>query len=69
MTQIKPFGKPRTYPLMDMEIGDVVHMPAPTPADSNRICRNVSQYGIRHGRGYVCRTNRQTRIISITRVR
>lgn len=69
METVKEFGKPRTYPLNDMEIGDVVEMPAPTGADVKRIAKNVSQYGERHDRSYRCKTNRETRIMTITRIR
>jgi hypothetical protein len=39
-----------------MDVGEAVRLPAPTPADVKRVCRNASQYGIRTGRFYQCRT-------------
>ena len=60
--------KPRTL-MPVMEIGDVYHVEVPTPADVKRVARNVSQYGIRHDKGFRCRTNLETRIMAITRVR
>lgn len=63
------FGKPRTYPIHTLEVGDTVEMPAPTPADKKRIARNISQYGIRHDRWYTMRTNKQTGITTIKRLR
>lgn len=63
------FGKPRTYPLYNLEIGAATTMAAPTPADKKRIARNVSQYGLRHDRVYVCRTDPATGIMTITRYR
>lgn len=60
--------KPRT-PLATMAVGDVWHVDAPEPADCKRIARNVSQYGVRHAKGYVCRTDRLTRVMAVTRVR
>ena len=51
-----PVGRPPTYPLRGMAVGEAVTLPAPTAADAKRICRNASQYGIRTGRFYQCRT-------------
>lgn len=56
-----------TYPLRGLAVGDSVTMPAPTSADIKRICRNVSQHGQRHDRGYICRT--KAGVTTITRVR
>jgi len=52
-----------------MDVGEVWHVDAPEPADCKRIARNVSQYGVRHDKGYLCRTDRQTRVMTVTRVR
>ena len=65
----KRFGRPPTYPFANMAIGDAVTMPAPTAADVKRIARNASQYGMRNDRFYRCKTDRQTRVMTITRVR
>jgi hypothetical protein len=61
-----PVGRPPTYPFHAMNLGDVVQLPAPTSADVKRICRNASQYGIRTGRFYQCRTIEG--VTTITRV-
>ena len=50
-----------------MAVGDSFTMDAPTSADIKRICRNVSQYGIRHDRGYICRT--KDGVTTVTRIR
>ena len=63
------FGRPPIYRLLEMEIGDVKEFPAPTSADVNRIARNVSQTGVRHDRYFRCKTNKQTRMTSVTRIR
>ncbi len=63
------FGRPVSYPLSGMEVGEEVQMEADTPADVKRIARNVSQYGARHDRFYRCRTDPITRIMTITRIR
>lgn len=63
------FGRPVSYPLRGMEVGDEVQMEADTAADVKRIARNVSQYGARHDRFYRCRTDMRTRIMTITRIR
>ena len=51
-----PRGRPPTYPFAAMQKGDVVTFDAPTPADSKRLARNASIYGLRHRRVYTCRT-------------
>lgn len=63
------FGKPRTYFLDTLEVGDSMEMPAPTPADKKRIARNLSQYGIRHDRLYSMCTDKGTGIATIRRIR
>jgi hypothetical protein len=60
-------GRPPTYPLRGMALGDSVTLPAPTAADSKRISRNASQYGVRHQRYYQCRT--KDGVTTITRIR
>jgi hypothetical protein len=52
-----------------MAVGDTSTLPAPTPADVKRIARNASQYGQRHDKVFRCRTDRQTRLMTITRAR
>jgi hypothetical protein len=51
-----PRGRPPTYPFAAMQEGDTISLPAPTPADSKRLARNASIYGLRHQRVYTCRT-------------
>ena len=67
MTSVSKFGRPATYPLGPMAVGDSVEMPAPTSADIKRIARNVSQYGLRNDRSYRCRT--ADGVTTITRIR
>ena len=40
----------------DIAVGESVSMPADKPGDPKRIARNCSQYGIRHGKTFKCRT-------------
>ncbi len=61
------FGRPPTYPLAGMAVGDQITLPAPTSADIKRIARNVSQYGLRHDRFYRCRT--KDGVTTVTRIR
>ena len=61
------FGRPATYPLGPMAVGDSFTMPAPTSADIKRICRAVSSYGQRRDRSYMCRT--RDGVMTITRRR
>ena len=62
-------GRPVSYPLRGMNVGEEVQMEADTAADVKRIARNVSQYGARHDRFYRCRTDPITRLMTITRIR
>lgn len=63
------FGRPVSYPLSGMDVGEEVQMEANTPADVKRIARNVSQYGLRHSLVYRCKTDPITRLMTITRIR
>lgn len=68
MTSVsRPFGRPPTYPLREMAVGDQITLPAPTSADIKRICRNVSQFAQRNERGYRCRS--KDGVMTVTRVR
>jgi len=48
--------RPMTYPMGDIAVGEVVSMPATKRGDAKRTSRNVSQYGIRNGKTFKCRT-------------
>jgi hypothetical protein len=61
-------SRPMIYPMGTMEIGDVATMPATNRGDPRRISRNVSQYGIRNGRSYKCRTDVVKGLTFITRL-
>ncbi len=68
MTSVsKTFGRPPTYPLREMAVGDCITLPAPTSADIKRLARNVSQFGVRNDRGYRCRT--KAGVMTVTRIR
>lgn len=70
MTSVSNFGgRPPVYPFSAMGIGETADIPAPTPADVKRIAKNASQYGQRHDRFYRCRTDLNTRVMTITRIR
>lgn len=49
-------ARPMIYPMGTMEIGDIATMPAADKGDTKRTSRNVSQYGIRNGKCFTCRT-------------
>ena len=49
-------SRPMIYPIGTLEVGEVATMPAANKGDAKRISRNVSQYGIRKGRAFRCRT-------------
>ena len=44
------------YPMGTLEVGEVATMPATERGNAKRTSRNVSQYGIRHGKAFRCRT-------------
>jgi hypothetical protein len=44
------------YPMGTLEIGEVATMPADKKGLAKRTNRNVSQYGVRHGKAFCCRT-------------
>lgn len=58
-----------SYALADLAPGDSIAFDAPTSADCKRIHRNVSQYGQRQDKAFRGRMNRQTRVITFTRIR
>lgn len=49
-------SRPMTYPMGTLEVGEVATMPADKKGDPKRTSRNVSQYGIRNGKTFKCRT-------------
>jgi hypothetical protein len=44
------------YPMATLAVGDVGTMPATDKGAAKRTSRNVSQYGIRNGKAFKCRT-------------
>jgi hypothetical protein len=56
------------YPMGTMEIGDVATMPADTKGSAKKTSRNVSQYSIRHGKCFKCRTDVVKGLTFITRL-
>lgn len=49
-------SRPMFYPMGTLEIGESATMPADKRGDAKRTSRNVSQYGIRHGKSFRCMT-------------
>lgn len=49
-------SRPMFYPMGTLEVGEVATMPAANRGDAKRTSRNVSQYGIRNGKSFKCRT-------------
>jgi hypothetical protein len=49
-------ARPMIYPMGTLEVGEVATMPADKKGSIKRTSRNVSQYGIRHGKAFKCRT-------------
>ena len=44
------------YPMGTLAVGEVGTMPATGKGAAKRVSRNVSQYGIRNGKAFKCRT-------------
>lgn len=49
-------ARPMIYPMGTLEVGEVATMPADKKGMAKRTSRNVSQYGIRNGKAFKCRT-------------
>ena len=49
-------SRPMFYPMGTLEVGEVGTMPADQPGMAKRTSRNASQYGVRHGKLFKCRT-------------
>lgn len=49
-------ARPMIYPMGTLEVGEVATMPADKKGMAKRTSRNCSQYGIRHGKLFKCRT-------------
>ena len=49
-------ARPMIYPMGTLEVGEVATMPADQPGMAKRTSRNTSQYGVRHGKLFKCRT-------------
>jgi hypothetical protein len=48
--------RPMIYPRGTLAVGERATMPATKRGDAKRTNRNVSQYGIRHGKSFRCMT-------------
>jgi hypothetical protein len=49
-------SRPMIYPMGTLAVGESATMPASNKGDAKRTSRNVSQYGIRNGKCFMCRT-------------
>ena len=49
-------ARPMIYPMGTLEVGEVATVPADKKGSIKRTTRNVSQYGVRHGKTFKCRT-------------
>ena len=49
-------SRPMFYPMGTLAVGESATMPATKKGDAKRTSRNVSQYGIRNGKTFKCRT-------------
>jgi hypothetical protein len=49
-------ARPMFYPMRTLAVGESATMPADKRGDAKRTSRNVSQYGIRHGKTFKCHT-------------
>ena len=49
-------SRPMFYPMGTLAVGESATMPADKRGDAKRTSRNASQYGVRHGKLFKCRT-------------
>jgi hypothetical protein len=61
--------KKTSYGLFEMVVGGSKDFPSPTSDDNKRIARRASAFGILHDRSYRCKTDKKTRITTVTRIR
>ena len=61
--------RPPKYPLGTLGVGQTFQMPALTHQDRKRIARNVSQYGMRNDKGFRCKTDPDTLMMTVMRLR
>jgi len=61
--------KRTSYGLLEMAVGQSKDFPAHTADDKKRIARRASAFGIMHDRCYRCKTDKETRIMTVTRIR
>jgi hypothetical protein len=52
------------YPMGTLEVGESATMPAVKKGDAKRTSRNVSQYGLRHDKHFICRTKGDVTVIT-----
>ena len=62
-------GRPPIYPLREVPLGGTIDFEAPTLRDTRRIHKNVHQFGERNQRRFKGKMNRETRVITFTRVK
>jgi len=69
MTRV--LGRQPIYPWSTMQPGEVITYIMRTDREVRNIRRNVSQYGVRNGKGFRCKLDRSTTpaTISVTRLR
>jgi len=60
-------SRPMFYPMGTLAVGESATMPATNKGDAKRTSRNVSQYGIRNDKAFMCRT--RDGVTTITRLR
>lgn len=62
-------GRPSTYNLHQLGVGDKIFIKAETPADVIRVHKNISQYGKRNGKKFKGLINSATRVIAVARIK
>jgi len=60
-------SRPMFYPMETLAVGESATMPATNKGDAKRTSRNVSQYGIRNDKQFMCRS--ENGVTTITRLR
>lgn len=59
--------KEMTYHMANIDIGETVSMKVTGPVECKNVSRTASKFGIRYGKGFMCRT--RDGVITVTRLR
>jgi hypothetical protein len=56
-----------TYRMANIDVGETVSMGVTGPVECKNVSRTASKFGMRYGKGFMCRT--KDNVITVTRLR